>query len=99
MRGTLGKVARLREVAGLRVVAGLREVVVSEICEILSGWIVVATFDFTVALADRGMDGLMSLSVDVTGEAVRRLASGTGEASCLAGVFLKIRGLVHGFGC
>ena len=78
-------------------VVGQREVLVPEICVILTGCVVIAAFDFAVAAADGGVDGLMSLPVEVTGEAVGCLAGGTGEAGCLAGIFLKIGGLVHGF--
>lgn len=83
----------------LGMVVGQREVLVPEICVILTRCVVIAAFDFAVAVADGGVDGLMSLPVEVTGEAVGCLTSGTGESGCLAGVLLKIRGLVHCFGC
>ena len=71
----------------LWMVVGQRDVLVPEICEILSGCVVIAAFDFAVAAADGGVDGLMSLPVDVAGEAVGCLTGGTGEAGCLAGIF------------
>lgn len=75
------------------------EVLVPEICEILPWCVVIAAFDFAVALADRGVDGLMGLPVEVAGEAVGCLTSWTSEAGCPAGIFLKIGLFVHGFGC
>jgi hypothetical protein len=51
-----------------------------QIFEILTGCVMIAAFDFAVASADGWVDGLMSLPVEVTGEAVRSLTSGTGES-------------------
>ena len=51
-----------------------------QISEILTGCVMISAFDFAVASADGGVDGLMSLPVEVTGEAVRSLTSGTGES-------------------
>jgi hypothetical protein len=83
----------------LGMVVGHREVLVPEICVILTGCVVIAAFDFAVAAADGGVDGLMCLPVEIKGEAVGCFAGGTGESGCLAGVLLKIWGFVHCFGC
>jgi hypothetical protein len=56
---------------------------------------VVTAFDFAVASADGGVDGLMSLTIEIASETVGRLATGTGEAGGFAGVLLEIGGLVH----
>ena len=55
----------------------------------------VTAFDFAVASADGGMDGLMRLTIKIAGEAVGCLATGTGEAGGFAGVFLEIWRFVH----
>ena len=55
----------------------------------------VTAFDFAVASADGGMDGLVSLPVEVACEAVRCLATGTGEAGGFAGVILEVGRFVH----
>lgn len=55
----------------------------------------VAAFDLAVAAADGGVDGLMGLPIEIAGEAVRFLATGTGEAGGFAGVFLEIWRFVH----
>ena len=55
----------------------------------------VTAFDFAVASADGGVDGLMRLSIQVAGETVRCLATGTCETGGLAGILLEIGRLVH----
>ena len=82
----------------LAMVVRKMKVPVFEIREILAGCVVVAAFDFAVALADSGVDGLVCLTVEVAGEAVRCLTSGTGEACRPAGIFLKIGLFGHGLG-
>ena len=71
------------------------QVLVSQISIILPGSIVVATLDLAVASADGGVDGLMRLPVEVAGETVRCLATGTGEAGGFAGILLEVRRFVH----
>ena len=68
---------------------------VFEIMEILPGGVVVAAFDFPIATADGGMDGLVGLTVEVAGEAEGRFAIGASEAGGLAGILLKKGRLVH----
>ena len=55
----------------------------------------VTAFDFAVASADGGVDGLKRLPVEVAGETVRCLATGTGEAGGFAGILLEIGRFVH----
>ena len=55
----------------------------------------VTAFDLSVASADGGVDGLMRLSIEVAGETVRCLATGTGEAGGFAGVLLEVGRFVH----
>ena len=69
-----------------------------EICEVLPGGVVIAAFDFAVAAADGGVDRLMGLPIEVAGETVRCLATGTGEAGGFAGVLLKVGRFVHNTG-
>ena len=64
------------------------QVLVSQISIILPGSIVVATLDLAVASADGGVNGLEGLTVEIAGEAVGCLATGTGEAGGFAGVLL-----------
>ena len=71
------------------------EVLVSEISKILSGGVVIATFDFAVAATDGGMDGLVGLSIEVAGEAVGCLAARASEAGGFAGVLLEVGRFVH----
>ena len=66
-----------------------------DICEVLPGGVVIATLDLTVAAADGGVDRLMGLPIEVSGEAVGSLAARAGEAGRLAGILLEIGGLVH----
>ena len=66
-----------------------------DICEVLPGGIVIATLDLTVAAADGGVDRLMGLPIEVAGETVRCLATGTGEAGGFAGILLEVRRFVH----
>ena len=55
----------------------------------------VTAFDFAVAATNGGMDGLVGLSIEIAGEAVGRLATGTGEAGGFAGVLLEVGWFVH----
>ena len=48
----------------------------------------VTAFDFAVASADGGVNGLEGLTVEIAGEAVGCLATWTGEAGGFAGVLL-----------
>ena len=68
---------------------------VFEICEVLPGGVVIATPDFAVAAANRGVDREVGLPIEVAGEAVGSLAARAGEAGGLAGILLEIGGLVH----
>ena len=61
----------------------------------MPGCIMVTAFDFAVASADGGMDGLMRLTIKVAGETVGRLATGTGESGGFAGILLEIGRFVH----
>ena len=58
----------------------------------------VATLDLAVAATDGGMNGLEGLPIEVAGETVRCLATGTGEAGGFAGVLLKVGRFVHNTG-
>ena len=69
-----------------------------EIREILPWGVVVPALDLPVASADGGMDGLVGLTVEVAGEAEGRFVIGASEAGGLAGILLKIGGLVHNSG-
>lgn len=71
------------------------QVLVSQISIILSGSIVVATLDLAVASADGGVNGLEGLTVEIAGEAVGCLATGTGESGGFAGILLEIGRFVH----
>jgi len=55
----------------------------------------VTAFDFAVASADSGVDGLMRLTIEIAGETVGCLATGTGEAGGFAGVLLEVGRFVH----
>ena len=55
----------------------------------------VTAFDFAVASADSGVDGLVGLTIKVAGETVGRLATGTGEAGGFAGILLEVGRFVH----
>lgn len=66
-----------------------------EIREILAGGVMISTLDLAVAAADGGVDRLMGLPIEVSGEAVGSLASRAGESGGLAGILLEIGGLVH----
>ena len=61
----------------------------------MPGCVMVTAFDLAVASADGGVDGLMRLPVEVAGETVRCLATGTGEAGGFAGILLEVRRFVH----
>ena len=55
----------------------------------------VSAFDFAVASADSGVDGLMRLTIEIAGETVGCLATGTDEAGGFAGVLLEVGRFVH----
>ena len=55
----------------------------------------VSAFDFAVASADGGMDGLVGFPIEVAGEAVGSLAARAGEAGRFAGILLEIGRFVH----
>ena len=55
----------------------------------------IAALDFAVAATDGGMEGLVGLSIEIAGETVGRLATGTGEAGGFAGVLLEVGKFVH----
>lgn len=55
----------------------------------------VATLDLVVASADGVVDGLVGHSIEVAGETVRCLATGTGEAGGFAGILLEVGRFVH----
>ena len=55
----------------------------------------VTAFDLAVTSADGGVDGLMSITIEVASETVGSLATGTGEAGGFAGVLLEVGRFVH----
>ena len=62
--------------------------------EILSGGVVVAALDLTVAFAHGGVNGLAGVAVEVEREGVIRLASGAGVPGRLTLVGLQVGSFV-----